>query len=57
MQLVQVTEFVVLIVEGFGFDLLEGVGLDLVECFGFDLLGDFSVHYSHFLIRNQFKSK
>ena len=39
----------VLVVEGFGFDLLEG--------FGFGLLGDLPVHYSHFLIRNQLKSK
>ena len=57
MQLVQVTEFVVLVVDSFGFDLLEGFGLDLVEGFCFDLLGDLPVHYSHFLIRNQLKSK
>ena len=57
MQLVQVEDFVVLVVEGFDSHLIEGFGLDLVEGFGFDLLGDLPVHYSHFLIRNQLKSK
>ena len=37
LQLVQVAEFVLLLVEGFGFDLLEG--------FGLALLWDLSVHY------------
>ena len=52
-ELVQVLEFVVLQegfvdfpVEGFGFEVLDGfVDLDL------------PVHYGHFLINNQFKSK
>ena len=44
-------------IEGFGLDLVEGFDFDLLEGFGFDLLEDFLVHYSHFLIRNQLKSK
>ena len=53
----QVLKVLNLVVEGFDSHLVEGFGLDLVEGFYFDLLGDFPVHYSHFLIRNQLKSK
>ena len=43
MQLVQAVEFVLLLVEGFGFDFLEGFPFDIVE--GFDLIDDFPAHY------------
>ena len=44
MQLVRVVEFVVLLEEGFDFEVLEG-------------FMDFPVDYGHFLIKNQLKSK
>ena len=47
MQLGRVVEFVILLEEGFGFEVLEG----------FEVLVDFPVDYGHFLIKNQLKSK
>ena len=49
LQLVRVLEFVVLLEEGFDFEVLEG--------FDFEVLVDFPVDYGHFLIKNQLKSK
>ena len=45
--MVQVVEFVVLLEEGFDFEVLEG----------FKVLVDLSIDYGHFLIKNQLKSK
>ena len=45
--MVQVVEFVVLLEEGFGFEVLEG----------FEVPVDFWVDYEHFLIKKKLKSK
>ena len=45
--MVRVVEFVVLLEEGFGFEVLEG----------FEVLVDLPIDYGHFLIKNQLKSK
>ena len=45
--MVRVVEFVVLLGEGFGFEVLEG----------FEVLVDFLVDYGFFLIKNHLKSK
>ena len=55
--MVRVVEFVVLLEEGFDFEVLEGFDFEVLEGFDFEVLVDFPVDYGHFLIKNQLKSK